>query len=55
MRRSHRTWHAWIWRLLAPLILIAAYIGIQSKPETPIESQQPVTSETRPAGDGDAS
>ncbi len=54
MKRSHRAWHAWVWRLLAPLILIAAYIGIQAKQETPIENQQPAKagSATLPLEDG---
>ena len=57
MRRSHRTWHAWIWRLIAPVILIAAYIGIQSKQETPVENQQPGKAEnaTLPSSDRGAS
>lgn len=41
MRRSHRTWHALIWRMLGPLILIGAYIGLQAKQEAPVENQQP--------------
>ncbi len=55
MRRSHRNWHALIWRVLGPVILIAAYFGLQAKQTTPIEEQTPgkIESATLPGADGE--
>lgn len=41
MTRMQRNWHALIWRVLGPVILITAYFGLQAKQVTPIEEQQP--------------
>ncbi len=56
MRRSHRRWHAMIWPVLGPVILIAAYVALQAKQETPVENQQPGKMETTafPSREGDA-
>ena len=56
MRRAHRNWHALVWRVLGPVILIAAYIGLQAKQVTPIEEQQPgkIEKAVLPGTDGGA-
>ena len=55
MKRPHRNWHALIWRVLGPVILIAAYFGLQAKQNVPIEDQQPgkVESAALPAPSGE--
>ena len=47
MKRAHRTFHLAMWLLIAPAVLIGLALALAARQSVPIETQEPVLSDTR--------
>ena len=45
MTRNHRRWHAWVWLVLGPFIVLGFVVGLLARP-TPVVEPAPLA----PAG-----
>jgi hypothetical protein len=38
MTRNHRQWHAWLWLVLGPILLLGFVVGLLSRPAPVLET-----------------
>ncbi len=47
MTRTHRRWHAWLWLVIGPLVLLGVILAVKWRPAQPVERYLPPQADER--------